>query len=242
MTDQSEAELNIFRRFAGMAGLPIVQQSVVKRPPPEPDVLCRTNDGEQIAFELVEICNPANARLMASSHQMHRLIMAAYEGLPRHIREAFDARFVHKPLSFSFRKEASLGAIRRVLPRLLVELTTSCARDEYADFSPKVAAVVDAVRERGRPNDLDQVNLSLGGTFDPVAPLDAVIAKLSKTYESAFPIELLAYFGAYAWGTDSSYRGLLDALRQGGLGPFRRLWVMEWYVIGFVYPPREATQ
>ena len=168
---------------------------------------CRLSNGEEVAFELVEICNPVNARFSGSASHIHGLIMSAYRSLPPSVRKAFDHRFINVPLSFSFRPTASLSAIRNALPSLLTELVSAPEDDVgYYGLSAAVKAVVLSVRRIGRVDNPGNVNFNIGTNFDPTVSLEAVAAKLSRQYKSDSPIELLAYFGGHAWaaGTHGS--------------------------------------
>ena len=121
---------------------------------------------------------------------------------------------------------------------MLTELTTTPEiDDEFIAFSPPVSKIVVKVRLRGRLNDPDAVNFNIGDHFDPTVPVDAISAKLTKKYQSDCPVELLAHFGAFAVGNDCSYRQpVLQLLQERGLGPFRRVWLLEWDGIGLVFP------
>lgn len=59
-------ELEIFARFVAATTFRIDPSTVEKRAPPEPDVLCRTVDGQLVAFELVELCDPNLAKAFAN--------------------------------------------------------------------------------------------------------------------------------------------------------------------------------
>ena len=194
-----------------------------------------------MAFELVEICNPANARFMFSAQRIHNAIMDAYNGLDAPSRNSFERRFVNRPLRFYFRPEASLVRIKTILPALLIELLSATpTNDEFVSFSPTVAGAVIKVCFAGRLNDPGAVNFNLGGSFDPTVPMAAFSSKLSKFYETDCPIELLAHFGGLAWGHDRQYlNALVKLLRERGLGPFRRVWVLDWegLALEFPYPP-----
>ena len=103
-----------------------------------------------------------------------------------------------------------------------------------------------SVRNVGRVDNPGNVNFNIGTSFDPTVSLKAVAAKLSKKYESDSPIELLAYFGAHAWGHDTSYRDVLSRIVEAtGIGPFRRIWVLEWNGIAVEFlsvgPPRQRA-
>ena len=66
---QAEAERAVFREFAKKANLPIDLRSIESREPPEPDILCRGNDGEFIAFELVSLSDPDVAEQVCKREQ-----------------------------------------------------------------------------------------------------------------------------------------------------------------------------
>lgn len=238
MIEQSETELAVFHHFIEIARLAVLPDSIEKRQPPEPDVRCRTMQGEAVAFELLEVCNFHNARSIFRGHQIHASLMAAYEALPLGTRKVFDQLFTSRPLSFLFRPDASAISIRNVLPSLLTEITTTQEiDDEFVVFSAPVSKIVVKVQLRGRLNDPDAVNFNIGGHFDPTVPVDAISAKLTKKYQSDCPVELLAHFGAFALRNDQSYRQLvLQLLKERGLGPFRRVWLLEGDGIGLVFP------
>ena len=250
MEDRIEEELQAFRHFVEVARLPVIPESIEKRYPPEPDVHCHLSNGEEVAFELVEICNPGNARFSGSASHIHGLIMSAYRSLLPSVRKAFDHRFINVPLSFSFRPTASLSAIRNALPSLLTELVSAPEDDVgYYGLSAAVKAVVLSVRRIGRVDNPGNVNFNIGTNFDPTVSLEAVAAKLSRQYKSDSPIELLAYFGGHAWGRrhawfspDTSHRDVLSQIIETtGLGPFRRIWMLDWDGIAKVIPDLPAT-
>ena len=242
MGERIEEELQVFRHFVQVARLPVIPESIEKRYPPEPDVHCRLSHGEQVAFELVEICNPVNARFAGSVKNIYGLAMSAYRSLPPSVRKAFNHRFINVPLSFSFRPTASLSAIRNALPSLLTELVSAPDGDVgYDGLSATVRAVVLSVRRVGRVDNNDNVNFNIGTNFDPKVSLQAMAAKLSRKYKSDSPMELLAYFGAHAWGHDTSHRDVLSQIIEtNGLGPFRRIWMLDWDGIAKVIPDLSA--
>ena len=60
--DKSRREVEKFYEFIARSGLSIDPSSVEKRHPREPDILCRLNKSEFVAFELTEICDESLAR------------------------------------------------------------------------------------------------------------------------------------------------------------------------------------
>lgn len=65
-SEKGDRELAVFAEFVRIAALPVDGTAAVqKRLPPEPDLLCALKDGGNVAFELVELCDPNLARAFA---------------------------------------------------------------------------------------------------------------------------------------------------------------------------------
>ena len=76
---QTRSELAIFRNFAEVCPLDIIRESISKRNPPEPDVLCKFAEGEEeVAFELVEIIDEGWARLTSGQFREAKSLREAY--------------------------------------------------------------------------------------------------------------------------------------------------------------------
>lgn len=57
--DKAGVELAVFREFISKAGIDIDSESVCKPGTQSaPDIFCTLSSGEQVAYELVEICSP----------------------------------------------------------------------------------------------------------------------------------------------------------------------------------------
>jgi hypothetical protein len=67
--DKAQIELVVFARFVRLSGLPVQENSIQKRRPPEPDILCELQSQGQIAFELAEACVPEFAQAIAIGAQ-----------------------------------------------------------------------------------------------------------------------------------------------------------------------------
>ena len=64
---KSKVELDVFQEFTERSGLNIIPNSIEKRNPPEPDILCRISDGETVAFELKGIRSEVLEKLVSDS-------------------------------------------------------------------------------------------------------------------------------------------------------------------------------
>jgi hypothetical protein len=64
---KGETEVAVFLRFLEASHLPIDPNSVEKRSPPEPDLLCTYQSERAVAFELVEMCDSRLASSIATA-------------------------------------------------------------------------------------------------------------------------------------------------------------------------------
>ncbi|MDO8893400.1 MAG: hypothetical protein U1D41_01160 [Nitrosomonas sp.] len=63
--EKGEREVAVFKRFLETSHLPIDPSSIQKCMPPHPDILCRHLTDGEVAFELVELCDPNLAKSIA---------------------------------------------------------------------------------------------------------------------------------------------------------------------------------
>jgi hypothetical protein len=234
-----EKEIRVFRTFATEANLGIIPASIEKRHPPEPDILCRLTDGSKLAFELVEIVDPKNAAFLGSAPRLAALIEKAYQDMPHNLRLRFDSKFVNSTLSFEFQMGASRNLIEARLPSIMAELANQpSGNDREWVFSSRVSKILVSVRRRGRVEVSGRPSFNLAGEFahDDLV-VERVLAKISKTFRTDYPVELLAYFDVLGWNKPIGWiEPLRAALVSVGLGPFRRVWIVEQSRIDFVFP------
>lgn len=234
-----DKEVQVFREFLRKSDLAFELDSIEKREPPEPDILCRSSQGEWVAFELVEVCVRENAAFMGRAPVVAELIERTYKTLSPELRAKFDDRFSGRPLSFEFGREASTNLIRDLLPRILSELADQPRNTDLFKFSSVANQALVGVRMRGRVDDRNRPTFNIDGFFRPDdTVVDTVASKLKKIYVTSHPIELVAHFGGHAFegDTDSWKRSLRKTLESQSLGRFRRVWVQGWEGMRFVYP------
>jgi hypothetical protein len=236
---QDEEELRVFRDFVHRENLPIVARSIEKRSPPEPDILCSFTNGYQVAFELVEICHEENAAFFGSVRAISNLLEEAYTNLPAELRRRIDARFAGRPLSFSFASAATINRIRSALPQIFADLAGQPeGNDQFLGLSTATKKVINTIRIVGRVYEGSRPAFNVAFSFRPNdVVVETVRAKLCKTYRTPHPIELLAHFGGHAWEKSNTWASpLSEALAMQGTGPFRRVWVLGYERVRFVYP------
>ena len=62
---KSKREFRVFQEFTERSGLAIDPDSIEKRNPPEPDMLCRVSGEGYVAFELKELCDEEIAKTIS---------------------------------------------------------------------------------------------------------------------------------------------------------------------------------
>lgn len=62
-------EVAVFEKFLDVSGLAVERVSVEKRDPPEPDIYCIHATCGRLAVELVELCDPNIAQLVARARK-----------------------------------------------------------------------------------------------------------------------------------------------------------------------------
>jgi hypothetical protein len=224
-------ETEIFRRFARASGLAIDESSVQKRPPPEPDILCLSETGEQIAFELVELIDRSFARRTWSQLKLKARFESSYAALDSSRKCAVEQRVGNALIHVVFDEEAShrsreeaIAPTLEVLGRLDASFDGVLRRRDGAELPGGVREVrVARLQSRGPFFDID----SVGSFGDPTLP--AIRQKWTKAYSSPFSIDLLAYYELQPELPEAFWRPRLVSFIQGNAAssPFRRVWVYD---------------
>lgn len=172
---------------------------IESRYPPEPDILYTAESASPLAFELVAIEDTDARRKRSITEEVVFDATEAHARLPTDIRTAFDKIFCNAWISFY-----DLEGMSRVRRRKFVAamLPILIERPRLRHGSPHYDDIIELSAYGS-----SRVYVSRGGPygprFQPAAwmhkfgtPLsDAIHSKLAKTYESTYPIALLAYSG-----------------------------------------------
>lgn len=227
-TDHSKRELNVFSGFAAVCGLCIVPNSIEKREPPEPDVLCQIQDEGPIAFEMVELLDQVRiARPRGIQAEISDGFRDAYrslsEGEQARLQERLGNATVRVHMSravSSHRRRAAVGELLKLLldidtqfegeyllpPKLRLLASLKIVRGNFA--GPRFTAISDSV-------------------YDPT-PLKGLEAKFGKIYTTTSPIDLVAYFDSQHAPPENkivSLQQLIKSLIDSS--GFRRVWVYD---------------
>ena len=86
--EKAKVELAVFAEFISKAGLSIMQESVNKSGmQSQPDIFCTLKNGEQVAYELVEICSSDIAATFSKIRQDGSACLATSDPTGRTLRK-----------------------------------------------------------------------------------------------------------------------------------------------------------
>jgi hypothetical protein len=230
-------ETAIVARFAAICPLLIVPESIAKREPPEPDILCQTAGRSVIALELVEVIDADFARKMSDQWALSGQMREVFETLPDTHRAELESCLGNALIHVEFAEKLSLGKRRQSIPGLL-DWLVRVPPDFQGERSEPMPAVrwLRIVRGRfvGPCFDVD----AAGAVGDPT--IDRLTEKFGKTYQTPHPIELLAHYRLHPMLPDDCWLPRVRAFVEAELpaSPFQRVWVYdgEQDRIAFVYP------
>ena len=126
MTDpHTSHELHIFSQFVSATGLSVLSDSIIKCPPPAPDILCRVDGRGEIAFELVEIIDESMARRNGDALRLQQLLGDTVRQYPEKKRAEFLSRYQHSSILMGFDDEAPYKVRAEAVPAILDLLLSS---------------------------------------------------------------------------------------------------------------------
>jgi|688.fasta_scaffold11273_13 hypothetical protein len=228
---QDDRELDVFARFISIAGLPIDPASVQKCHPPSPDILCHHATDGLIAFELTELINHDLSARLGRQCTSQDVLELTHEQLPPDGKQSFDDKFGNANLCFKFHSDTTTKKVRGNLSEVFVEFSRlpNGFIGEMNDFASRSVSKI-----------IESVSVSRGGFTGPIFSVenvgglgDSVVRtiqkKLTKTYQSVCPIELLGYIDLVGMFPPQLWHASAIRFFAGvsGLGPFRRIWIVD---------------
>ncbi len=240
-TTKANREKEIFELFAVASTLAIDTSSIENRKPPEPDIRCRLDNGETVAFELTELIDEQHMERLAKTANTKDALYNHYENyLSSDQRKLFDLLYNHAFLHFDFSIDSKLKE-RRNKFNFIFDLLLSCP-EPLSEFEirhcPKLMPILDTIRvSKSRINGpLFDVG-NFGRLGDPTKP--AILKKLYKKYECNYPIELVAYINWQLLPPEEVWKHAVNsAAKNLSSSQFRKIWVYDLVndKIEFIHP------
>jgi hypothetical protein len=242
---ETPVELAVFREFAQVAPFTIALDTISRGVPPEPDIVCEIPGEGLLGFELTELID---ARFMSRLDLMaktNRALRAHWQALPQRDHDCFNAKYSDALLHFQFGPDIGYTKRSASLPSVFAELLS--LPDGYTGhalrldkrFLPILRGVI--IRRGsfvGPAMDAD----SFGWLSDPTN--DTLSKKLAKTYDGAYPVELLAYVDWDLLPPEGAWKAAADKA-TGNLesSQIRRVWIFNRgkREVIYVHPPRDSA-
>ncbi len=209
-TDQAENELRIFRKFAKICPYSIDLNSIEKREPPEPDILCKTVDGEMLAFEIVIGIDRSLASFIYGSYELVNSFYDELESLPVNQNKRIKSIYGNASINVVFKEDISLEQKRNATRKILLSLISDDNEKRLERINKSLPSLIvtkyDLAVKPSLKEIIDCIILyphkqDSGLSFDITEPLsiDDQIEKLLKqkidsSYRTSCETELLAHY------------------------------------------------
>jgi len=222
-------ERDVFEAFAESVPLPIRKESIEKRHPPEPDIVCQQESGGGIAFELVELTDSITRKMAADTSAHREYFNDAITTLDADAASEFRERYAASVVSFSFENGCSLRSRKKGITEVV----------KFLAAIPKTVCGNVPLPGQGIPA-ISAVTIRPCGIEGPVFDDTTCVAfknstttqirdKLTQRYQTQFPLELLAYHSVQSPLPKNHWCPTLLAMLKEELpgSQFQRVWVFD---------------
>lgn len=134
MDKQSQNGLRVFQKFTEVCPYVFNFDSIEKRQPPEPDILCRLSNGKKIAFEIVECIDNSLSRSIYNSCELGKAFYDEIENLPKFKKQRIKSKFGDVMIDISFHKNVSLIKKRNSIKPIFELLWTKENEEKVAEM------------------------------------------------------------------------------------------------------------
>jgi hypothetical protein len=203
-------------------------ESIEKRNPKEPDILCKIENEGMVAFELVRLIPKEDANRMALWESTRAMVKKYHESLEADKRKRFDKKYSDAFICFYYGDGVSVQKRRASLPeafKFLLGLPDQSVGEFRIGQKNGLKEIwIDRYSIFTKPH-FDTSNA--GFVIEPTEK--SISAKCKKTYQTDHPIELLAHFVSNDIFPDKIWYPLVEELFKGfsNLGMFQRIWFFD---------------
>lgn len=228
MDPHTRKELAVFSDFARDSGLHIVEGSVEKRSPPEPDILCEIEAKGPVAFELLELVDQERiARTRGIQDEVEDGFREGFRGMTEPERVRLKDRLGNATVRVLMSRNVSSSRRRAAIGMVLLALLDADERFEGEYPLPgklRLIARVTVVRGNFSGPRFKCISSS---AYDPI-PQEGLARKFQKVYKSNAPVELLAYFSEQHAPPQEEVHRFTRSIESSIKGSsFRRVWIYD---------------
>jgi hypothetical protein len=193
-SNQSKEELKIFRRFAKHYPYKIRMDSIKKRKPPEPDILCELINGKKIAFELVQCLDEKIAKTIEDAITLKKQTDLLIQRLSEKDKNKFLDKYSNAIITINFNNKYSLIKRKSVIPDLLKYLLETPKTLNGEVISPISSKVLEDINIEKCSVNGPIIMVPPSATFFADPSLKLIKNKFLQSYKTPCKIELVAYY------------------------------------------------
>lgn len=229
--DKNAREIEVFNRFVNISGLPIDINSIKKAAEPAPDIYCRDNLGNELAFELVELLDSNFATMIDWATDGKDSLYSLYENLSADKKAALDSKYAHADIYFDVCHGVTKNKLKQQMNLIFDELIQlpENAEGDIRNFSDKrVSKLINFIRIFRSSINGPLFSTNTGAWMGDPTP-DALTEKFSKKYQCNYPIELVAYIEKNPMFHETVWRPKTIRFFESNkdFGPFRKVWIVD---------------
>jgi hypothetical protein len=222
--NQSELELSVFRKFATISEMGIITESIEKREPDEPDILCKSRNNEYVAFELVRLVAEKDAHRSALWKSTVRALNEIYINLPTDKKAIFDEKYGSASIYLHFQDTFKMN-IRTTMISKALDYLVSLPSQLRGTARVKSINGLSFISANEINSTSPKFNTNNGGfTNDPTKKL--ILQKCKKKYVTQHPVELLAHYSSLDVLPKDIWLPIVEDIfnEDFSKGVFRRFW------------------
>lgn len=236
-SNQSQEELKIFRNFAKHYPCKINMDSIKKRKPPEPDILCKSINNKKFAFELVQCLHERVVKTLGDAVTLKKQTDLLIKKLPEKDINRFIDKYSNAIITINFNNKYTLTKRKSIIPNLLKFLLEDSKTLNGELISPINNKALESI---------DIEKCSVNGPIIMVPPsafffadpsIKVVKAKFSKRYETPYEIELVAYYSLQPEiSIDHFLDDFIDYVKKNiAKSQFKRVWLYSYTKDEIIY-------
>jgi len=193
-SDQSKKELEIFRSFVKHYPYKIRMNSIKKRKPPEPDILCELINCKKIAFELGECLDEKIAKTTIDAIKIKKQTDLLIQNLSEKDKNKLLKKYYNTIITINFDDKSSLTKRKSVIQDLLKYLLENPKTLNGKVNSPLNSKILEDINIDKCSINGPIIMVPPSATFFVDPSLKLIKNKFLQTYKTPFEIELVAYY------------------------------------------------
>jgi len=229
-SDQDKMELKTFKIFVKHYPYKISMNSIEKREPPEPDILCELINGKKIAFELVQCLDKKIVKTIMDATTLKKQTDLLIQNLSEKDKNKFLNKYSNAIITINFDDKCSLIKRKSVIPDLLKFLLETPKTLNGEVISPINSKVLENINIKKCSINGPIIMVPPSATFFADPSLKLIKNKFLRNYKTPYEIELVAYYSLQPEISINYFLGdFIDYVKKNiEKSQFERVWLYSY--------------